>query len=137
MPRAYRRTSSMEQPWALLVVLSWFCLVVSLGAAAAAAAASCVAVADICNCCVAGGGEKGGGAQTALVPTKGSSGRHVPMSRGSRAHGERDELLLTGSITFLYFLRFTALWYRRAEDQRAASDEAGGRHPRSLYSPRE
>ena len=25
------------------------------------------------------------------------------MSRGSRAHGERDELLLTGSITFLNF----------------------------------
>ena len=78
-----------------------------------------------------------GGRKGALVPTKASSGRHVPMSRGSRAHGERDELLLTGSITFLYLLRFTALWCRRAEDQRAASDEAGGRHPRSLYSPRE
>ena len=44
-----------------------------------------------------------GGRKGALVPTKASSGRHVPMSRGSRAHGERDELLLTGSITFLYF----------------------------------
>ena len=78
-----------------------------------------------------------GGRKGALVPTKASSGRHVPMSRGSRAHGERDELLLTGSITFLYLLRFTALWYRRAEDQRAASDEAGGRPAlRPLFAPR-
>ena len=39
------------------------------------------------------------------------------MSRGSRAHGERDELLLTGSITFLYFrLRFMS---SPREDQRA------------------
>jgi len=92
---------------------SWFCLVVSLGAAAAAAAAFlCAAVADICNCCVAGGGEKGGLGRH----SKGSSGGHVPMSRGSRAHGERDELLLTGSITFLYTLRFMS---SPREDQRA------------------
>ena len=58
-----------------------------------------------------------GGRKGALVPTKASSGRHVPMSRGSRAHGERDELLLTGSITFLYFrLRFMS---SPREDQRA------------------
>ena len=57
-----------------------------------------------------------GGRKGALVPTKASSGRHVPMSRGSRAHGERDELLLTGSITFLYTLRFMS---SPREDQRA------------------
>jgi hypothetical protein len=37
------------------------------------------------------------------------------MSRGSRAHGERNELLLTGSITF-FTLRFMS---SPREDQRA------------------
>ena len=102
---------------------SWFCLVVSLGAAAAAAAAFlCAAVAGICNCCVAGGGEKGGlGSHEGILRTPCP---HEPWQRMVNAM-----LLLTGSITFLYFTLY-GLAERRTSELREVRPEGD---PRSLY----
>jgi hypothetical protein len=86
----------------------------------------CAAVADICNCCVAGGGEKGEGGEAGAKTTKGSSGRRTPCPHEPWQRMVNAMLLLTGSITFLYFTLY-GLAAERGRDQRAARGEAGGR----------